>query len=69
MTMLERNLERLYDRILRTTPDAQLRLQPELADVIARMEEANKPVPPAIRDLCEELTCAAIEAQFDNMPV
>ncbi|WP_111732546.1 hypothetical protein [Roseovarius amoyensis] len=69
MTMLERDLQNLHERILQATPDARLSLQPELAEMIAQMDLAGEHVPAAIRDLCEELTCAAIEAQFDNLPI
>lgn len=69
MAMLERDLQELYDRILQATPEMRLSLQPELAELIERMDLAGKHVPAPIRDLCEELTCAAIEAQFDNLPV
>lgn len=69
MTMPARDLEHLCDRILRADPARRLRHQPELAALIARMEAAGEPVPAAARNLCEELTCAMIEAQFDNMPV
>jgi len=69
MTILERDLQKLHDRILQATPEKRFSLLPGFADLIARMDAADAHVPPACRDLCEELTCAAIEAQFDNMPV
>ncbi len=69
MTKLERDLQDLYDRILQEEPEARLNLQPDLAELIERMDLAGKHVPAAIRDTCEDLTRAAIEAQFDNLPV
>lgn len=69
MTKLKHDLERLHDRILRADPELRRRLLPQLGELIARMDAEGVAVPAGIRDLCEELTNAAIEAQFDNMPV
>lgn len=69
MTRLATELDRLHDRILAADADARLQLQPRLADLIDRMDAAGEPVPAGIRDLCEQLTNDAIEAQFDNVPV
>ena len=69
MSKLTNELDRLHDRILATEADTRHRFQPQLAALIDRMDGANEPVPAGIRGLCEELTCAAIEARLDNVPV
>lgn len=69
MTRLATELDRLHDRILAADGDTRLELQPRLANLLDRMDAAGEFVPADIRDLCEQLTNDAIEAQFDNMPV
>lgn len=69
MTTLPEDLNRLYDRIVDTDEGRRYLFQPQLSEMIERMETAGQPVPARIRDLHEDLTADAIEAQFDNMPV
>lgn len=69
MTKLKDDLDRLHDRILAVKPDLRQQFLPRLDALIARMDAEGEAVPAGIRDLFEELTNAAIEAQFDNMPV
>ena len=42
---------------------------PQLAGLIATMNEKGIPVPAEIQDLHDDLVNESIEAQFDNMPV
>lgn len=69
MTHMTEDLNRLHDRILDAEPDSRKKFLPALNEMIERMDAAGEPVPAGIRDLHEELTADAIEAQFDNMPV
>ncbi|MDM8168204.1 hypothetical protein [Roseovarius sp.] len=69
MTKLTEDMNRLHDRILETDEEHRHQFRPKLTELIERMEEAGENVPAGIRDLHEELTADAIEAQFDNMPV
>ena len=69
MTTLTEDMNRLHDRILDTEEERRHLFRPKLTELIERMEEAGERVPAGIRDLHEELTADAIEAQFDNMPV
>ncbi|KRS15706.1 hypothetical protein [Roseovarius indicus] len=69
MTPLTEDLNRLHDRILETEPESRQKFLPKLNELIGRMHEAGQEVPAGIRDLHEDLTADAIEAQFDNLPV
>lgn len=69
MSTLPEDLNRLHDRILDADPDSRKKFLPKLNELIERMDAAGEHVPAGIRDLHEELTADAIEAQFDNMPV
>ncbi|KZY35400.1 hypothetical protein A3731_17505 [Roseovarius sp. HI0049] len=69
MTTLTDDMHRLHSRILDTEEDRRYLFRPRLTEMIDRMEDAGERVPARIRDLHEELTAEAIEAQFDNMPV
>ena len=69
MTDLTIELERLHDRVLNADADTRYLFQPRLAELVERMDEAGEAVPAGIRQLLDELTNDAIEAQFDNMPV
>ena len=69
MTDLTTELDHLHDRILGAEADTRYLFRSRLAELIGRMDTAEETVPPGIRQLLEELTAEAIEAQFDNMPV
>ncbi len=69
MSKLTEEMERLRARIEAADADLRYMFQPELEDLIERMEIAGEPVPAAIRDLNEELLGEAIERQLDNLPV
>lgn len=69
MIDLERQLDKLHDRILAADPDNRHVFQPRLTALVDRLDMAGARVPPAIRSLEEELCIEAAEAQFDNMPV
>lgn len=69
MTKLADDLHRLHRRILAADADSRVELQPRIAALISEMDALGEPVPTFIRDLCEDITNDAIEAQFDNMPV
>lgn len=49
--------------------DSRYKLQPKLESWITARTIRGKPVPPAARQLNDELRDEAIEAQFDNFPV
>lgn len=59
----------LEARIGTASPAGRVALQPELADLLRRMQEAGVPVPARLRNLDAELTDEAIEDRFDNVPV
>lgn len=69
MTTLTDDMKRLHSRILDTDEGRRHLYRPKLTEMIERMEDAGERVPARIRELHEELTADAIEAQFDNMPV
>ena len=69
MTDLTTEIGRLHDRILEADIDRRYLFQPRLAALVEQMDVAGVPVPAGIRQMLEELTNDAIEAQFDNMPV
>lgn len=69
MSTLTEDLNRLHDRILDADPDSRQKFLPSLNEMIERLEAAGEAVPAGARDLQDELTADAIEAQFDNMPV
>ncbi len=69
MDRLSEEMKELHQTILNTAEDSRYLLQPHLAGLLARVEAAGQPIPRDIRALNDELTDAAIEAQFDNMPV
>ncbi|TDK41219.1 hypothetical protein [Antarcticimicrobium luteum] len=51
--------------------DRELRqaLQPQLSQILARLESAGAQVPQRLRRLEACLTDEAVEARFDNLPV
>jgi seryl-tRNA synthetase len=69
MQDLRAELDRLQQDIGEAGDKDRLRYQPQLERVIEEMDERGEDVPPEARDLNEELRNAAIEAQFDNMPI
>lgn len=64
-----RTAEDLVKRIARANDAGRIALQPQLAEVLRRMEVDGEPIPARLRNLDEELTSEAIEAQFDNVPL
>lgn len=69
MNGLEQELDELKVEIDRAADSSKYRFQPKLQRIIERMEERGEAVPAETLRLNEELVTAAIEAQFDNMPV
>lgn len=62
-------IERLRDEILKATPNARLRYEVRLREMIYDVERSGHRVPVKIKQLHSDLLNEAIEAQFDNMPV
>lgn len=69
MTDFGTELDRLTRRIKAEAPQARYRHQPQLRQLIQKMEAEGRQVPKPARNLHQELVCEAIEAQFDNLPV
>ena len=69
MDHLSDEMTELHTRILETAEDSRYLLQPSLAGLLNRMKAQGHEIPQDLRKLHDELTDAAIEAQFDNMPV
>lgn len=69
MDRLSEEMTQLHRQILATAEDTRYLLQPRLSGLINRMKAQGHEIPKDIRNLHDELTEAAIEAQFDNMPV
>lgn len=69
MNTLTEDLDRLHHRILAADAESRRKFLPRLTQMIGRMDAAGTHVPARVRNLHEELTADAIEAQFDNMPV
>lgn len=69
MTELNTQLLTLKEQIRDASPDMRPAFAPQLAGLIATMNEKGIPVPAEIQDLHDDLVNESIEAQFDNMPV
>lgn len=59
----------LAARIAKLPEPERQACRPELHALVERAEAAGVPIPEAARQLDEFLSDAAIEAQFDNLPV
>jgi hypothetical protein len=66
---LMNELEDLERRILAQEPTRRHLFQPEFHNLVERMIAAGFTLPDQVKQLDDMLTDAAIEAQFDNMPV
>jgi hypothetical protein len=66
---LDRELEALEQQIAAAKSGSRHLFQPQLHQLIATVSKAGHEVPARLRELDEELTNDAIEAQFDNLPV
>ncbi len=59
----------LCSRIEAAPEERRHLFQSDLHALVERALRAGMALPPKVRELDEQLTEAAIEAQFDNMPV
>lgn len=64
-----RAFEALSEKIEALPAGRRQECQAELHALVEKAEALGVKLPVAARDLDDELTDAAIEAQFDNMPV
>ncbi|WP_137700014.1 DUF342 domain-containing protein [Marimonas lutisalis] len=62
-------LETLESRIEALPDDKRHELQPEIQALVDKMAAEGEQVPDRLRALDERQDDAAIEAQFDNLPV
>ncbi|WP_317055048.1 hypothetical protein [Roseovarius rhodophyticola] len=69
MDRLSDEMTTLHNQILETAEESRYLLHPHLTGLLNRMKAQGHEIPKDIRQLHDELTDAAIEAQFDNMPV
>jgi hypothetical protein len=68
-TALMRPIDDIEARIRATPPQERLELRADLQRLCQRLERAGYVVPERLRNLDLALGDAAIEAQFDNMPI
>lgn len=66
---LTTSIAALCEEIKAAAPEKQKLLQQDLHQLVERASALGIALPAAVRDLDEDLTIDAIEAQFDNMPV
>ena len=69
MTTTGNELEQLYQKIVALPENDRLDYQQRLTSMIEQAEAQGQTVRAEIRLLNDELINAAIEDQFDNMPV
>ena len=65
----EREISKLRAQIEAVSMERRIVFQQDLHSLLERALRAGVDVPCEIRDLDEQLTEAAIEAQFDNLPI
>lgn len=66
---LNQSVNELEDAIRATPPAARIELQADLHRLCERLSREGYVVPERLRRLDQILTDAAVEAQFDNLPV
>ncbi|WP_300038456.1 hypothetical protein [uncultured Roseobacter sp.] len=69
MDDLEVRISRLQDQIETADPDERLRLQPQVARVVATLMSRGRSVPAKLRRINHMLMEEAQDEMFDNMPV
>ncbi len=66
---LNADFKALVARVDALPPERQYLVQGELHALVERMLRHRIPLPAGLQELDDRLTDAAIEAQFDNLPV
>ena len=69
MTNYTAELETVLAKIEKMDAEERYKVQPTLAAVVEKMAEVGDEVPVEVRNVLDELTAEAVEAQFDNLPV